>query len=202
MNVRERTKGQGGPTGEGERQTAGSEASADDLLREMAATAPQEEVARLLVELRRAFHRAYVQQGAPGPVEELIPLMRLLIQVAQQPGVTVSELGRTAGMPKSEVSVLMARAVRQGLVTRAFDATDQRLVRLHLTVAGQAELERWRAAHRLVLLRALQGLPPAELGSVTASMRILLRALQRDPEPGPEPEPVTASPPGHGEPAC
>lgn len=148
-----------------------------------------EDVVRLLREVRRAMHLAYVRHGERESSGALLPYIPLFGIVADHPGITISELGRMAGMPKSQVSVLMARVVRDGLASREADAADLRLVRLRMTPAGRVQLARWRAARHRVLLRALRTLPLDQLAQVTASLELLLAALQpettqaRDPRP-------------------
>ena len=139
-----------------------------------------EDVVRLIREVGRAMHAAYMQRSQWGTVAEFLPRLRLFATVFREPGITVSELARMTAMPKSQVSVLMARAAGEGLVTRETDATDMRLVRLNLTAAGRMQLTRWRAAHHRLMLRVLSSLPPDQLASVSCSLGVLLAAFQRD----------------------
>jgi len=137
-----------------------------------------EEVVRLLQAVRRQLHLSYVHHERPGSVPDFLPYVPLFALVAQNPGITISELGRMTGMTKSQVSVVMARAVRQGWASKEADRSDLRLVRLRMTAAGRVQLSRWRAARHRILLRALRSLPPEQLVAVTASLRALLDALK------------------------
>jgi DNA-binding MarR family transcriptional regulator len=153
--------------------------------------ASPEEVVWLIHAVRRAMHHAYARYSPAQQNPEFIAYIPILAAVAQQPGVTVSELGRATGVPKSRVSLLIGRAVERALVAREPDPDDQRLVRLHLTPEGRSQLARWRAEQHRILLRALRTLHPEQLATVTASLGLLLDALQ--PEPG-APEPPQAEP--------
>ncbi len=50
---------------------------------------------------------------------------------------TMQELGRLLSLDKSSISGLVDRAQRRGLVTRAADESDRRVVRVSITDAGQ-----------------------------------------------------------------
>ncbi len=141
-----------------------------------------EEVVRLLRDVRRALRLAS-ENADLQPAPQLVPYLPLFGVLAKRPGVTISELGRIARMPKSQVSVVMARAETQGLVSKEPDAADARLIRLRITPSGKAQLSRWRAAHHRVLWRALSSLSPDEVGAVITSLNALLRALQREEPP-------------------
>ena len=158
-----------------------------------------EDVIRLLREVGRAMHVVYTQRLELGTVAEIVPQLRLFATVLREPGITISELARVTAMPKSQVSVLMARAASQGLVTRETDETDMRLVRLNLTPAGRTQLTRWRAAHHRLMLRVLRSLPADQLASVSGSLGVLLAAFQRDAVPHRD-RTAEATPTGAGRP--
>jgi DNA-binding MarR family transcriptional regulator len=106
--------------------------------------------------------------------------MPMLRGVVLQPGITINELARLSHVPKSHVSVMMARLVELGIVRKEADARDNRLVRLRLTAAGHRRVESWRAANRRTLIRTLQPLSGDQLATIVGGLRLLLLTLQQD----------------------
>ena len=135
-----------------------------------------EEIARLLRAVPRALRTRYAREvgsRALGDVNHYLPLLH---QVAERPGVTVNELARLTEMPKSRVSVLVARLVELGIVVREADQHDTRLVRLRLTPHAAT----WRAASGQALLRSLQPLSHQQLSRIVEGLALLLRALEQE----------------------
>jgi MarR family transcriptional regulator, organic hydroperoxide resistance regulator len=106
--------------------------------------------------------------------------MPMLREVVRQPGITINELARLSHVPKSHVSVMMARLVELGVVRKEADASDNRLVRLHLTAGGRRRVESWHAANRRTLIRTLQPLSGGQLATIVGGLRLLLSTLQED----------------------
>ena len=138
-----------------------------------------EEVARLLGEVHRALHDEYFRQANGTALARLFPYMPLLLEVVRQPGITVNELARLAHVPKSHVSVVMARLVELDLVRKEADESDSRLVRLHMTPEGRRRTKSWRAANRRTLMRTLQPLSDDQLAVIVGGLHQLLAVLQR-----------------------
>jgi DNA-binding MarR family transcriptional regulator len=87
-------------------------------------------------------------------------------------------------MPKSLASMLAADLGRDGLVSRASDPADQRLVRLALTAEGTRELQRWRATYRAIATAAIGSLRPREAANLISGLRALRDAMAaEDVEP-------------------
>jgi Transcriptional regulators len=139
-----------------------------------------EDVARLLREVQRALHDKYFRQAKGTSLARMYQYMPMLREVVRQPGITINELARLSHVPKSHVSVMMARLVELGIVRKEADARDSRLVRLRLTAAGRRRVESWRAANRRTLIRTLQPLSGDQLATIVGGLRLLLSTLQQD----------------------
>jgi DNA-binding MarR family transcriptional regulator len=137
-----------------------------------------EDVARLLREVQRALHDEYFRQAKGTSLARLYQYMPMLREVVLQPGITINELARLSHVPKSHVSVMMARLVELGFVRKESDARDNRLVRLRLTVTGRRRVESWRAGNRRTLVRTLQPLSDDQLALIVSGLRLLLSALR------------------------
>ncbi len=140
---------------------------------------PAEDVARLLREVQRALHEEYFRKAKGTSLVRLYQYMPMLREVVRQPGITINELARLSHLPKSHVSVMMARLVELGIIRKEADARDNRLVRLQLTTIGRRRVEAWRAANRRTLVRTLQPLSDDQLALIVNGLRLLLSALQQ-----------------------
>jgi DNA-binding MarR family transcriptional regulator len=140
-----------------------------------------EEIIRLLLAVRRALRARYAREVGSHGLTDLNHYIPLLHQIAGVPGVTVNELARSTGFPKSRVSVLVAQLVDLGIVIREADEHDTRLVRLRLT----SRAAEWRAASGQALLRSLQPLSDQQLALIVEGLGLLQRALeQQEPVEG------------------
>jgi ABC-type transport system involved in Fe-S cluster assembly fused permease/ATPase subunit len=90
------------------------------------------------------------------------PSLAAVREISERPGITVNELARLTGLPKSRVSVLMTRLAAQRIVRKDSDEHDSRLVRLHITSEGRQCVADWTIAsqrtsfviaHRLSTIR-------------------------------------------------
>src|ERR1035437_2870913 len=106
----------------------------------------QEHVFTLLRSVQREFRQQYVQlagdHGLPFPVAG--PGLALLPEISEHPGVTLNEVARLTGLPKSRVSILMSGLAAQGVVRKDSDSHDSRLVRLCITPEGSGRSEERR----------------------------------------------------------
>jgi len=103
----------------------------------------------------------------------------VLQEISAHPGITVNELARLTGIPKSRVSVLLTRLAAQRVVRKDDDDRDGRLVRLHITPEGHRRAEQWQAASRQAVSTLLEPLSDAELDAVAAGLAALKRAFGR-----------------------
>ena len=140
----------------------------------------QEHVFTLLRGVQREFRRQYVQlasdRGLPFPVAG--PGLTLLQEISEHPGVTVNEVARLTGLPKSRVSVLMSGLAAQGVVRKDSDSHDSRLVRLCITPEGSDRIVEWSALAQQAMGHLLQPLSDEELVVVAEGLAALQRAFQ------------------------
>ena len=145
-----------------------------------ARTQAQEHVFTLLRSVQREFRRQYVQlasdRGLPLPLAG--PGLALLQEISEHPGVTVNEVARLTGLPKSRVSVLMSGLAAQGVVRKDSDSHDSRLVRLCITPEGSGHLAEWSALAQQAVGHLLEPLSDEELVVVAEGLAALQRAFQ------------------------
>lgn len=118
---------------------------------------------------RSAFRGSNLNFGA------LIPLRHIY----KQPGVTVSELARQAGVVKSHVSKLVDQLVKEGYVEKRSDPADQRLLRVYVTPKGTAVMTEMEARATTAWSAIMDVLNEDELAEVERGLRTLTAALER-----------------------
>jgi DNA-binding MarR family transcriptional regulator len=137
----------------------------------------QEQVIELLRAVARSLRRQHVRLAVGRCFPLSGPYLVLLQEIAGHPGVTVSELARLTGLPKSRVSVLMTRLVAERVVRKGRDEHDSRLVLLTLTPEGRRQAAEWSAASRQAIGRLLQPLRDGELAVIAGGLTTLQRAF-------------------------
>jgi DNA-binding MarR family transcriptional regulator len=141
--------------------------------------ASKEDIVLLLQLLLKAL-REHARQAANAELRQMWVYLPLLRQLAAHPGVTVNELAREGCMPKSQVSVLIARFESLGIVRKEMDERDSRLVHLSITPEGRRQARRWRATTRHALVGTLQPLSGDQRALIVAGLRTLVSAFQQD----------------------
>lgn len=132
------------------------------------------ELFRLLTrEMHERFRNTFKDLGLP-------PMALILLRIIhEEPGVTVSELGRQAGTVKSHVSKLIDQLVSQGYVEKRPDPADQRLLRIYTTQASAELKAGMESRARGIWLEVMAEVPEAEAAGMAHSLRTLLTAFKR-----------------------
>jgi DNA-binding MarR family transcriptional regulator len=130
-------------------------------------------VPRLMVGIRRSMREA----ASPGLT---IPQFRVLRFVSREPGIGVSGLAERLGMSVTATSALVDRIVRAGELARIQDTEERRRVRLTVTPAGEARIERAQAHTRAWLAEEIADLPARERARLDAALDVLARLAPVD----------------------
>src|SRR5664279_4027444 len=106
-----------------------------------------ETLAVTLVETARALTRAAARAAGPGERRALTGAqMDVLLDVAQHPDQTVSQLADRLQLARNTVSTLIGQLTRAGLIERSDDQDDARLTRLALSATAAERMAGWRTA--------------------------------------------------------
>lgn len=134
-----------------------------------------------LQQLRRLVHgirtASYAAERSCGVTGAQLFVLR---ELADEPGASIRRLSERTMTDPSSVSVIVARLVERGLVTRRFDVDDRRKSVLSLSKKGQQLLERAPEPYQTRLIEVLRELPAAELGVLRATLGRLSDALGSD----------------------
>ncbi len=132
--------------------------------------------------VRRHFHEVEERCGISGSQ------LWALSVVVQAPGIRVKDLARSMAVQQSTASNLVEQLARQGLVRRARESPDQRIVQLHPTDAGRDAIARAPRPLVGILPEVLSRLEPKRLAllnrlldEIVGSMRASDRAARHLP---------------------
>ena len=108
-----------------------------------------------------------------------LPVWRVLAALLARPGETVTGLAEACLLQQPTMTKLLDRMAREGLVTRAPDARDRRVVRVALTPEGEAKAAELLAAAERHEAEVLARHPQAE------GTKAVLRDIIARPGPAP-----------------
>lgn len=157
----------------------------------------EEHVFTLLRGVQREFRRHLLElAGDPGcPFPLAGPGLLLLQEICEHPGVTVNEVARLTGLPKSRVSMLMSGLADQGVVRKDSDSHDSRLVRLSITPEGFGRVAEWSALAQRAMGHLLQPCSDGDLAVVAEGLAVLQRAFRLAGKPSSTQQPTPNGPP-------
>lgn len=124
-----------------------------------------------LQELRRLVHgirsASYSVERSCGVTGAQLFVLR---ELSQEPGASIRRLSERTLTDPSSVSVIVARLVERGFVTRSLDETDRRKSALTLSKKGAQLLTRAPEPFQGRLIEVLRALPRADLGVLRAAL--------------------------------
>ncbi len=136
------------------------------------------ETAQLLVHvasrLMRDLHQ-HLSHHCEGP-RITMPQMRVL-RMAEQGQPTLSDVANTLRVTRPTATRLVDGLVQRGWVERAPDPKDRRRVRLHITPAGQAILDRVQEAIHALMAERLAQLSAEDRATLHAGLQALNELL-------------------------
>jgi len=107
-----------------------------------------------------------------------LPRFDLLAQLDHAPdGLTMGELSRRLMVTNGNVTGLVARLIREGLVERRVDAADRRSARVRLTPAGRRAFSAMAPAHAGWIDRLFDGLDATERALLSQLLGTLKHAI-------------------------
>ncbi|HEY6431169.1 MAG TPA: MarR family transcriptional regulator [Acetobacteraceae bacterium] len=149
------------------------------------------EALRAYVKLLRAA-KAVVARLEPGLANAGLTLTQLgvLEAVLHKGPLTQRELGRKVLTSAGNMTDVIDKLERRGMVSRSRKPGDRRAVRVELTPEGQRRIEAIFPPHAGKIAAAMSGLSPAELAQLGELLRKLGMAAA-------EPEPLAQTPGAH-----
>jgi DNA-binding MarR family transcriptional regulator len=105
---------------------------------------------------------------------------RVLLVLANHPGVAASEVVGLTGLDKMTVSRALAALVRQGRAVRRVDPADKRRLLLRLSAEGERVFARIGEPAKARELQLLRGIGAAELARLGRTLDRLIENLRED----------------------
>ena len=128
-------------------------------------------ISRVSLVVTAALKKEFTSSG----VEQVKPAyLGVLMSLWQEDGLKVIELGKKAGLEPSTMTGLLDRMERDGLVVRAPDSRDRRVLRIYLTNTGRQVREPVRKVIEQVLSAIFAGISPDEIAQTKHLLRRVL----------------------------
>jgi len=100
-----------------------------------------------------------------------LPRFDVMAAAFREPdGLTMTQLSRRLMVSNGNVTGIVDRLVKDGLILRATEAHDRRAYRIALTAAGRVEFARMAAAHERWIGELLGGIDGAEASRLMATL--------------------------------
>lgn len=131
----------------------------------------------ILRSVRRHFHEVEERCGISGSQ------LWALSVVASAPGIRVKDLARSMAVQQSTASNLVEQLARQGLVRRARENVDQRIVQLYPTPAGQEAIDRAPKPLIGLLPDVLSRLDPKRLATLNRLLQEIVQSMRLENSP-------------------
>lgn len=145
-----------------------------------------EEAASVLRSLRQLVHGLRVtSHGVENKLKLTGAQLFVLRELATEPDVSIRRLSERTMTDPSSASVVVARLVERGLVTRRRDPQDGRRSVLSVSKRGQAILDRSPAPYQAKLFAALRSLPRPRLRQLHLGLSALLGGSNQDHKTAP-----------------
>jgi MarR family 2-MHQ and catechol resistance regulon transcriptional repressor len=146
-----------------------------------------EQAVRTYVRLMRASRSVLARIEPALAARGLTPTQLGVLEALLHKGaMTHRELGRKVLTSAGNMTDVVDKLERRGLVCRTRDAVDRRAVRVDLTDQGRAMIQDLFPRHAADIARAMAGLPPEELRRLGALLRALgMAAAQQGGAGGP-----------------
>lgn len=138
---------------------------------------------RLHHTLRRDRQRSEAAEPGAASFSDRIGQYRLVSILFVHGRMTTHQLAERMEVSAPTVSTMVRRLVEQGMVERARDADDQRVVWLAITDAGREVVEEERRRWREVFLQRFEQLDPDDQRLIAEAIPALERLLDTDPHP-------------------
>ncbi|MGC8633272.1 MAG: MarR family winged helix-turn-helix transcriptional regulator [Candidatus Limnocylindrales bacterium] len=119
--------------------------------------------------------RARMREGRPAGIS--VAQFRALLYLRRRPGSGLSEIADQLGTSVPAASELVSRLVREDLVERELDPLERRRIRLTLSPAGAAQLDRAQEAAASWVRAMVRDLDPGRQRAIVEAIVELLRLV-------------------------
>ena len=123
-----------------------------------------------------------------------MPQLRVLYFLGRAGPASVGDVAAGVGVSQPSATETLDRLVRAGLVERAGDAADRRVIRNALTPAGREMIDRPWETRRAALASALRNATPEDRAAVARGLELLYGALAALPDADEPPAGGTGAP--------
>lgn len=112
-----------------------------------------------------------------GGFKNVVSRWRTLSILAENDGITISNLSNNALIERTALSRLLVSMEDEGLLTRVPEPDDRRVIRVYITAKGRDMFDRMLVVRRAVFERATNGTSQEERKQLMKTIRLLIDNL-------------------------
>lgn len=129
-----------------------------------------------LVRAEKAVVRALTK--ALAPLDLKIAQLDMLMNIHRHPDISQQDLANRLLVGRSNITMLLPQLEEQGLLQRESDAKDKRVMRLQLTPAGEAKLEKALKVYSALIERVMEQSTDEECNLIGTQMSRIAEMLK------------------------
>jgi DNA-binding MarR family transcriptional regulator len=132
----------------------------------------REDLLQTLVQLMSSIMKHVRHEGMPAEPGLSPPQMHVLFSIAHhQEGISVKGLAEYTGVTPGAITQFVDTLVEKGLVARAGDPNDRRVVRLTLTDLAASQFEKFKTEHLASICRVFDVLTDEDIQQLISILR-------------------------------
>jgi DNA-binding MarR family transcriptional regulator len=137
------------------------------------------EVDRIVALYRNAGRSLRANDPANWAAGVTMPQLRVLFFLGRNGPASVGQVAAALGIAQPSATETLDKLVRHGLVERAPDPSDRRVVRNALSEQGKEMIDRPWETRRALLASALRAAAPGDRAAIEKGLALLCEALER-----------------------
>lgn len=105
------------------------------------------------------------------PLDLKLGQLDVLMNIYRHPGMSQHDVARKLLVTRSSITMLLPQLEKQGLIRREGDERDKRIIRLHLTPAGEKKLMEALAIYTALIDKVMAQSTPEQCDALGSQMR-------------------------------
>jgi DNA-binding MarR family transcriptional regulator len=131
--------------------------------------------------VQRIIRRKLLKANVNVKVDISPPLFHIMCIVGEEGPLHIAEIGERIQVPRPQMTHLIDRLVKMGMVSRETGTTDRRTINVSLTTEGRGAIDDYKKAAKSIVKMQLSGLTDDELGDLSDSLVRLRDILSKLP---------------------
>ena len=120
--------------------------------------------------VQRIIRRKLLRDTLNTKVDISPPLFHIMCVLGEEGSLHIAEIGERVQVPRPQMTHLIDRLVKMGMVNREMGATDRRTINVSLTPGGREAMDEYKKAAKSLVKNRLSCLTDEELQELSVSL--------------------------------